>query len=280
MNYCQVKPSAAVSRYVELYWMLEDSSPASNVQRILPDGRPALILNFGHPFESHTDGVWNSQPECFFVGQITRPLLLRPSGPAGMLGIQFRPHGAAQLLRLPMSELTDSAIALDDLSRRLFRKLDVLRDLSSLTKALAALDSVLNALAQQNRAEDNLVSHAVRDIERSGGLLSVGDLADRLGWSTRQLQRRFKDSVGISPKLFGRMQRFQRVFRAMEGNQDWADAAAHCGYYDQAHLIRDFREFSGKTPTALLNQEIDLARHFIHPPEVSHFSKTPGGSSQ
>src|SRR5271170_5540445 len=140
MNYCQVRPSAAVSSYVEFYWMLEDRSPASGVQRIVPDGRSGLILNFGNPFESYTKGVWKSQPECFFVGQITGPLLLRPSGPAGMLGIQFRPHGATQLLRLPMWELTDSAIALENLSRRLFRELERVRHLPSLTQALAALD--------------------------------------------------------------------------------------------------------------------------------------------
>src|SRR5208282_6141946 len=108
MNFSQVKPSAAVARYVESYWMLEDSSPTSYIQRIIPDGRPELILNFGRPFESLTKGAWKPQPVCFFVGQITGPLLLRPAGPAGMLGIDFRPHGAARLLGRPMCELTDT----------------------------------------------------------------------------------------------------------------------------------------------------------------------------
>jgi AraC-like DNA-binding protein len=283
MNYRQVRPSAAVGRYVEFYWMLEDRSAASGTQRIVPDGRSGVILNFANPFESLTDGVWKSQPECFFVGQITGPLLLRPSGPAGMLGIQFRPHGAAQLLGMPVSELTDSAIALEDLSRRLSRELERVRDLSSLTQAVAALDPILHAFAERSRTDaridDGLVSYAVRDIEHTCGRISVRDVADRIGWSTRQLQRRFKEAVGISPKLFGRMQRFQRVFRAMDGpTSDWIDAAVHCGYYDQAHLIRDCREFSGKTPTALLDQEIDLSRHFMQ--AMSHFSKTAESQSR
>jgi AraC-like DNA-binding protein len=281
MNYRQVAPSAAVAGYVEFYWMLEDRSPASAIQRIIPDGRSGLILNLGHPFQSYTNGVWNLQPECFFVGQITGPLLLRPSGPAAMLGIQFRPHGATRLLRLPVCELTNSAVALEDLSRPLFRSLDRIRNLPLLTHALAALDPILGKFAQHERTEDNLVAHAARDIERSGGLASVEDVADRVGWSTRQLQRRFKDVVGISPKLFARMQRFQRVLRAMDGpNSDWVDAAVHCGYYDQSHLIRDFREFSGKTPTALLDTEIDLSRHFVRALAMSHFSKTAEGKSR
>jgi transcriptional regulator GlxA family with amidase domain len=182
-------------------------------------------------------------------------------------------------LRFPICELTDSAIRLEDLSRRLFRQLERVRELSSPTKAVAALDSILRAFAEQAYIDDDPVSCAVRDLERTDGLMSVRDVADRIGWSTRQLQRRFKDTVGISPKLFGRMQRFQGVFRAMEdAASDWANAAVHRGYYDQAHLIRDFREFSGKTPSALLDQEIDLSRRFVQLRAMSHFSKTAEGT--
>jgi AraC-like DNA-binding protein len=281
MKYRQVRPEGAVARYVEFYWMLQDRSPATYIQRIVPDGRAGIILNFATPFESCTDGVWKSQPECFFVGQITGPLLLRPAGPASMLGIQFCPHGATELLRLPMCELTDSAVALEDLSRRLFLKLERVRLQYSLTQAVAALDPILRALAEQPRVDDNPVAYAVRELDRTGGLASIRDVADRVGWSTRQLQRRFKDTVGISPKLFGRMQRFQGVFRAMEDPEsDWVNAAVRCGYYDQAHLIRDCREFSGKTPTALLDQEIDLTRHFVKARPMSHFSKTIASKSR
>jgi transcriptional regulator GlxA family with amidase domain len=111
--------------------------------------------------------------------------------------------------------------------------------------------------------------------------MSIREIADHIGWSTRQLQRRCKDTVGISPKLFGRMQRFQGVFRTMEdAASEWVNAAVRCGYYDQAHLIRDFREFPGKTPTALLDQEIDLSRRFVQPRRMSHFSKTEEGKSR
>jgi len=279
MNYHQIRPSAGLAKYIEFYWILEDRSPASCIQRIVPDGRAGIILNFANPFESHAQGTWKPQPECFFVGQITGPLSLRPSGPAGMLGIQFRPHGVARLLRLPVSDLTDSAIALEDLSRGLFRKLESVRDLP-LRQAVHPLDRILHTFMEQARIDDDPVAYAVEEIERTGGLMSIKDLADRLGWSSRQLQRRFKNGVGISPKLFGRMQRFQGVFRVMEGPAtNWVDAAIHCGYYDQAHLIRDFREFSGQTPTSLVDQEIELSRRFVQRGAMSHFSKTAEGKS-
>lgn len=95
------------------------------------------------------------------------------------------------------------------------------------------------------------------------------------GWASGSCSGDFRDAVGISPKLFSRMQRFQRVFQATEGaDSDWVDAAVQNGYFDQAHLIRDFREFAGKAPTSLQAGEVDLARRFLRSDSMSHFSNT------
>jgi|ERR1700722_741541 len=86
-----------------------------------------IIINFATPFENNANRVWTGQPECSFVGQTTRALLLRAAGPSGMIGIQFRPHGAAHLIEMPMHEMTDSVIALEHILQRLFRAQRVLR---------------------------------------------------------------------------------------------------------------------------------------------------------
>jgi AraC-like DNA-binding protein len=285
MNYLQIRPHAAAARFVQCYWMLDDAANGGGMQRVVPDGRPALILNWGRPFESYADGVWTLQPGCFFVGQITGPLLLRPSGPTAMLGISFHPHGAAQLLRVPMRELSDSVVGLEDFAslgaRPLLFALERLRDRHSLRAGLAALDTLLQAFAERSFIGDGPVARAVFEMERTGGLVRIRGLADRLSWSSRQLQRRFRDAVGISPKLFCRMQRFQRVFAAMDRpDSSWVSAAMDCGYYDQAHLIRDYREFSGKAPNSLLAQDMDLSRRFVRADAMSHFSKTAGSLSR
>ena len=279
MEYREIRPSGAVRRYIRCYWFLEDDSPLLSVQRIVPDGRSELVLNLGQPFESQRQGHWSRQPQSFLVGQITGPMLIRPGGPTRTFGVRFHPHGAAQLLKLPIHEVTDSVVPLEDISQQLRRHFEPIVEPRSVPEQFAALDQAMRTLAAQTVAEDSLVIRAVEQFEHSGGKARISHLAERSGVSTRQLERRFRDAVGISPKLFCRMQRFQRIFSRMEAPEsDWADAAVHCGYYDQGHLIRDFRQFSGKTPTALLSEEIDLARYFAQSGPMSHLSNTAARS--
>ncbi|HEY4840423.1 MAG TPA: DUF6597 domain-containing transcriptional factor [Terriglobales bacterium] len=108
MHYREIQPNAAAARFVKCYWLLEDGEPSPSIQRVVPDGRAQLILNLGHPYEALTERGWQRQPRRFFIGQITAPLLLRATGPFRMIGINFHPHAASQLLRIPMYELTDS----------------------------------------------------------------------------------------------------------------------------------------------------------------------------
>ena len=257
MQYSEHPPCLEAGRFIERFWTLEvDGAP--DVQRIVPDGRSELILNFGAPFEAYCDGAWVLQPVWFFAGQITGPLLIRPTGPARITGVRFRPEGAAQLFRLPMHELADRTPSL----------LDVAPSLASSFNE-ATLSTIESSLCRQARSGDPLVTEAVRLITERSGAQPIGALATHLNISVRQLERRFESRVGLPIKQFARMQRFQRVFGELESEQaSWAETAIACGYYDQAHLIRDFREFAGQPPALLLSGD-ELARHFL-----SHFSKT------
>jgi AraC-like DNA-binding protein len=223
---------------------------------VVPDGRPELILNLGAPFETLLDGRWQAQPECFLAGQITGPLLLRANAASHIVGVRLRPQGAAQLLGIPAQELTGRTIPLDELG---LKQLAGRHDLDGIERDL---------LQRRSHRDDPLIDESVRLLARSS---DVAAAAGRLGISSRQLERRFQARVGMPPKLFARIRRFQRVFPAIERDgAGWVDAAAACGYYDQAHLIRDFRQFAGEPPAALLSGD-ELARHFL-----SHFSKTAG----
>lgn len=257
MQYREIAPGGEAARFVERYWTLSTDG-AGPVQRVVPDGSPELILNLGDPFEARdSEGRWQLQPRAFFAGQTTAPLLLRPSGRAQIIGIHFHPQGAAHLLRAPMQELTGRFLPLSDLG------LAQLAELSSIPEIEAHL------LQLHRNAADPIIDEAVRRLTAAAGACDIAVLARYLGLSTRHLERRFLQRVGLTPKLYARMRRFQSVWAAVEcASPTWAAAAIACGYYDQAHLIRDCREFAGEPPAAVLAGG-DLARHFL-----SHFSKT------
>jgi AraC-like DNA-binding protein len=240
MQYREFQPSPESRHFLHCLWTLETDGDA--VQRIVPDGRQELIVNLGEAFESFRDGHWVRQPRAFLTGQLTGPLLVRPGGSARILAARFHPHGATQVF---------AAVKPNDI---------LLVD----TRA-SSIEELERLLLAQSRRPDPVVDEAVRRLTETPDLAG---LAAALGISARQLERRFTREVGIGPKLFCRIQRFQRVFQEIESGGNWVQAALACGYYDQAHLVRDMRQFSGDTPSALLKGE-ELARHFL-----SHFSKT------
>jgi AraC-like DNA-binding protein len=272
MKYFETSPGPVVGKFVKCYWALEDDAPIDSSQTIVPDGRCELIINLARSFQSWQDEQWKSQPQVFLVGQITQPLKVRPDGPARIIGVRFHPHGAGQLLGLPMNELTNSVISLDELSKPLQLRLEELQEPGPMARKLPALDQIMFDCAQRTADHELRMAFAVATLEQSAGLVRVSELAAQIGLSSRQFERRFKHEVGISPKLFGRLQRFQRVWQAAEHQAlNWVDTAIDCGYYDQAHLIRDFHEFAGRTPTALLTAEFELTRNFVH--EVARASR-------
>jgi AraC-like DNA-binding protein len=254
MRYRQISPGIGTAQIVSHYWTLEADSVPDASQRIVPDGHPEMILNLGDPFQSMgLDGRWHLQPRSFFAGQIAGPLLVRATGRTRILGIRFHPWGARSVLQAPQQHFNSRMTPLDDI-------------LKGLPDQIAAIDSHLGRLGAM-RSRDLLIEGSAEHISAQGGQVELGRFAAEAGISIRQWERRFLDAVGLPPKLFSRIQRFQRVLRELADQENWADTALRCGYYDQAHLINDFRDFSGETPARLVSPGSDLAW------EMSHFSK-------
>jgi methylphosphotriester-DNA--protein-cysteine methyltransferase len=270
MTYREIRPRGPAREFVECYWVLEsDASESGRVQRVVPDGTAQLILNLAHPFESWQDGEWSVQPRCFLAGQITGPLLLRPTGPAKMLGVRFLAHGAGRMLGTPMPETTGRILELADIAPQLSRDLQRVCEIPSADAQADRADAIFAAWERRHGRPDPVVEHAVARLSSAPAPPAV--VAQGLGINLRQLERRFQSAVGLGPKQFARMRRFQRVFQAIDNKHPgWARAAAECGYYDQAHLVRDFREFAGQPPSVLV-AGADLAKHFMRGPDVDFF---------
>ena len=275
MRYREIKPRAPLDSFVECFWTLEGDDPAAQPERILPDGCVELILNFGARFSQHGDGERSLQPRNFLVGQMTGPILISPSGAVELIGIRFHPGGTLPFLRVPLHELTDQVVELASLSSKLERELmSAAARAPSLPEKITALETFLTRCLLTNKHESTLTLLAARIVARAG-LVSVDQLANDAGISSRQLERRFLREIGVGPKLLGRIIRFQQVFRAVEmGNAAWSTIALECGYYDQAHLIRDFNQFAQQTPAVLFSNQSLLTESFTRKARKSDFYNT------
>ena len=264
MHYQEFHPEAPLNSFIECFWTLRDLAPAeSQPERILPDGCAEIILNFGDRFLQHGPNRRVLQPRYFFVGQITGPMLISPTGTVNLIGIRFHPGGTKALLRLDLDQTTNEVVDLGD-SREWFPSewLDRLVNLRSIEDRLSLLESLL-CLRLQGVPSDMTTLRLARKIVKHHGVISIDELSRAAGISGRQLERRFRREVGLGPKMLGRILRFQHVFRAVEHDDPaWATLAVECGYYDQAHLIRDFRQFADQTPAALIAQRTILTEAF------------------
>lgn len=278
MRYHEIHPRPPLGNFVECFWTLEGDgpSPAATPERILPDGCVELILNFGERFSQHVDGMRTLQPRHFLVGQMSGPILISPNGTVQLLGIRFHPGGTLPFLRVPMNELTDRIAELGSLSNELERELlDAGDPPPSLAKKTSAVEAALLKRLLRGSYDSAATTRFAARIVRSAGLISIDQLATDSGISSRQLERRFMRDIGVGPKLLSRILRFQQVFRAVERvDPEWASIAVDCGYYDQAHLIRDFNQFAGQTPAVLFSQQSALTESFTRKSRTSHFSNT------
>ena len=214
-----------------------------------------LVISFAEPFAiglGKAPGD-NDRFASFAAGLYAGPVVIESFGGACCVQVNFTPLGARRFFRRPMSELTDSMIVLDDVlgaeGMALRERLGNAPDWS----ARFDIAEAFVAARLDNAAETPLeIAWAYDRIITSGGRTRISSLAERLGWSRKHLASGFSNAIGIGPKTLSRIVRFNRALGlSRQPTADWADIAADCGYADQAHLVREFRDLAGETPTAL-----------------------------
>jgi AraC-like DNA-binding protein len=246
------------------------------IERILPDGCVEAVFHQEAAFRAFDeDGQSCPQPRSLVVGPATRFLLIQPPPRVRTIGIRFRPAGARLLLPMPVDEIAGRVASIDDLlgsaGRRLAASVGVEAGAGAAVRSLEA--AMLARLRRRPERGGAPIRPMAGAILRSRGRLPVAEVARRAGVSPRQLERRFLDEVGLTAKALARLARFQSVFGTTSDRADleWAGVAFDCGYADQAHLIREFREFSGETPRTLQRSQGDLSRRFTSPDRLRAF---------
>ncbi len=263
MQYQEFPALPQLDRLVRCFWILQDDQARARSSRAdlgdgaepaLPDGSPELIFNIADPFEHvAATGRVKRQPQAFLVGQITGPMVVRPTGRVDLIAVRFEAHGAA-LLAPDVSQLTDRWVDVQRLRDRELAALNgQLQAAASLEERIGLIGGWLTRRTARGAGLDSRVETAVRAIRSTYGAVNLDGLCEELQLTPRSLQRLFKLQVGISPKLLGRIVRFQRIFTAWRNDPSTLSrVAVECSYFDQPHMIRDFRQFAGAPPANFL----------------------------
>lgn len=263
-----LRPRAPLSDFIEVLWYRSGSPAAHELERLLPTGTLELVIDLSDaPLRCY-------DPESLELRKSIRgPLLsgVRASyavidAPSSheIIGVQFHPGGGHALLGLPVDEVQGLDLPLRALWGAAADELyDRLLNEKSPDCRLAILEAALLARLQANARLHPVIRHALARLDQPEVPLEISDLAAEAGWSDRYFIRKFSAQVGITPKAFARVRRFQSALRRMqrERHADWVEIALASGYYDQAHFIRDFKAFSGTTPGAYRRLAVEQVSH-------------------
>ncbi|WP_084219449.1 helix-turn-helix domain-containing protein [Spirillospora albida] len=256
------RPHPALRPFLRSYDGYWEQGGVPGRTRTLPGGTATVILNLGPPLYLRfpDPGAGARHYGSFVAG-----LYDGPGGyehPGGLRGVQLdiTPLGCYTLLGVPMGRLTNAAAELPDLlGPSAARLVERLAEAPSWAARFDLLDAFLLARLEAGPAPDPEVAHAWRLLAAGGGI-TVAALAAEVGWSRGHLARRFRDQAGLPPKAAARVLRFERAVAMLSDGADLAGTASACGYYDQAHLSRDFRALGGGTPTALIAELLGRRR--------------------
>jgi AraC-like DNA-binding protein len=262
MRYREYRPVPELAPFVRVVWTLEHEGDPPPAERIFPDGCMELVFHLADPFAALDDAAPRAQPGAFLVGQMTRALRVRPSARARVVGVRFQPGGAYPFLRVPQHELTGALPSLDDLWPALARERQRMAETEDMPRVVARIQDVLARAAARVARPDRRVVAAAAAIAASGGLVPVDRLSTACGLGARQLERLFREQVGLGPKRLARIVRFQAALRAHDRGVTVAAAAHSAGYADQAHFAREFKEIAGLSPSVYAAGEDALAAAF------------------
>jgi AraC-like DNA-binding protein len=238
------------------YW---DAATSPYQVRVIPTGHASVVISLAEPFaqvrRSGAPGAGSGRIGSLVVGLEDRPAICEHPGGQEAIRLEFTPLGAYRLFAVPMGELTNHVVELHDIlgpgARELVERLAV-------TRYWAARFDLLDAalLARLGLGPDPApeVSHAWQLLASTAGTIPIARITSEVGWSQKHLIRRFTEQIGLTPKTSARVLRFHRAAGMLaRGGSSLADTSAACGFYDQAHLSREFRALADTTPGRMVS---------------------------
>ena len=260
MKYQTFQPHPDLSAFVKFYWTLEVPFDSNNKkQTIIPDGCVEMTFNLEDKIKRYiTDDEFIVHPNSMVMGQRTKSYYIEPLGNVNSFAICFYPYGFANFICTPLENLVDVETPIENLFGEILAK-ELEQNISQAANTQERIEIIelfLLEQLKQVKTIENLVKTTVDTLLDTNGSPSInqilkGDLSKR-----RQLERNFKKQIGISPKQLGKVLRLQTALKMLLNEKaNLTSIAYEAEYFDQAHFIKDFKEFIGTTPRAFLGNE-------------------------
>lgn len=257
MLYLERRPHPALAPFIKSFWYACAPHATHRHERVLPSGHAQVVISLARDYltdANHPIDPLQHSPAALFLGIYSHHQQIDLIDLTELIGVLFHPGGTLPFFPADTHIFTDRETSLEDIWGIASESLrDDLREAPTPAQKFALLDSALLLRLNQSKTQHRspVIDFALTHLHRSPGTTTVAELTRQIGYSTRRLSQLFREQVGVSPKLYCRIQRFQQAVQAMHHGADipWAELALTCGYYDQSHFANDFRAFSGLSPT-------------------------------
>lgn len=268
MFYKKYLPDPDLSFYVECYYVWENEHDTEVPLEVEspPPAFTSIVFNYADDY--YVSSNWQKKqkvPRQFIAGQQRHSYRLHFPGKIGTAAIVFKPTGIASLFKLPMYAFTEERIDLKAVLQQ--EEVNIIaEEISSYSDAdskAAALETFVMQYFLQNEPVPDAIDIGANKIVEKNGEVNIHELCNEVYISRRQFERKFLEKVGLSPKYYARLRRIGYICSQMAGKEqvNWQDLYYECDYYDQSHFIKDFTEFTGRSPTMYFNTNIELVHH-------------------
>jgi AraC-like DNA-binding protein len=261
------EPNIELTEFVKRYWTLDgekENIPIKNT--IVPDGTMKLIFHYGDTYKHHSqNGEITFLPKCFLIGQLTKPYVIEPVGVTGSFVVQFKPNGFLPFTSIPIKELENTAVPLDILFGEDGIKLgNQILTAKSTPERIQIVEGFLLKQLADRKNNDNIVKSTIETIFSTNGHFSVNEFSKNNNINRRQLARKFSSAIGLSPKQLAKTIRIQTTLKVLLNEEvtKLTDLAYENEYFDQAHFIKEFKEFTGLTPKDFFGDDLKMSLIF------------------
>lgn len=267
MNHQIFQPHIDLADFVKSYWVLEgekDETPNRNT--IVPDGCVKMIFHYADPYKHLISKDKNEiLPKSFVVGQLTLPFEVSPMGKTGTFLICFQPDGFQPFASFPIKEIENKTVELSAIfgSEGMIFSNKMLNAENTTQRIALANEFLLKQLTDKQKI-DQIVKTTVETLFNTNKKLSILELSKQNNISQKGLERKFSSAIGLRPKQLSKIIRLQNTLKILlnEEVRNFATLAYENEYYDQAHFIKDFKEFTGLTPTEFYGDELKMSLIF------------------